>query len=170
MNINLTAGLVCDEEVILKPVAAKSSPSHIIATKGSTVWLYWNYTYTGDGGHDSVFLTYKKQVLGCKRPLEKHKALARRIGQNGVLRLESPVPAPFTGRVQVISSNSTLVIHDLQFNDALYQFSANVTVDVDVGAGPKSNLFRLLPNIHLTVYGKETCNHLYFSGNHYVKC
>ena len=136
---------------------AHSSPSHVIATKGSSVWLHWNYTYIGDGIHEkSVYLksTYKEQIIGINsisRP--RFQALAKRIGENGTLTLESPVPAPFTGRVDVISSNSTLVIHDLQYDDSTYRLSSDVNVHIDIDAGPILYEFRLKPVVSLTVIG-----------------
>ena len=145
------------------PVISRSSPSLIIATKGSSVLLYWNYTYAGDGRHGSVSLTYKEQIIGFSNRIGTLKALAKRSGQDGVLTLESPVPPPFNGRVQVISSNSTLVIHDLHYDDASYKFSSCVSVDADVGAGPKSNMFDLLPTVVITVYGMKTCYLSYFN-------
>ena len=168
-NLNLSAGFGCLHARILKPVAAKSSPSHIIATKGSSVWLHWSYTYTGDGKQGPFILLYKEQIIVFKPPLEAPKVLAKRIGQNGTLKLQSPVPAPFNGRVEVIQSNSTLVIHDLQFNDAIYQFTSIVTVNVDVGAGQKSNMFHLLPNVYITVYGKKTYNLVQINAKHFVE-
>ena len=48
------------------------------------------------------------------------QALTKRTGVNCALSLESPVPAPFHGRTEVLSSNSTLVIHNLQYNDSIY--------------------------------------------------
>ena len=142
---------------------AHSSSSHVITTKGSSVWLHWNYTYIGDGIHEkSVYLksTYKEQIIGINsisRP--RFQALAKRIGQNGALTLESPVPAPFSGRVDVISSNSTLVIHDLQYNDSTYRVSSDVNVHIDIDAGPILYEFRLKPVVSLTVFGNFLAVH-----------
>ena len=136
---------------------ANSSPSHILTTKGSSVWLHWNYTYIGDGTYDkSVYLIskYKEQIIGITSTSgSKFQALAKRIGQNGALTLESPVPAPFNGRVKAISSNSTLVIHNLQYNDSAYRFSSDVNVHIDIDAGPILYEFRLKPIVSLTVIG-----------------
>ena len=46
------------------PVEADSSPSHVIAIQGSSVWLHWNYTYGGDGKVGPVTLTYSEQIIG----------------------------------------------------------------------------------------------------------
>ena len=149
-------GLAVNGQNVLRPVEANSSPSHIIATKGSSVWLHWNYTYIGDGRHVGGALTtfYRVQRVELNSTSDTAiKTLARRTGQNGVLTLESPVPAPFNGRVEVISSNSTLVIHNLQYNDSKYQFSSNVNVDADGGGGAESNIFFLKPVISITVTG-----------------
>ena len=138
----------------LSPVEANSSPSHIIATKGSSVWLHWNYTYVGDGRHGMLIITYKEQITGFNSTLQPSiKTLAKRAGQNGALTLESPVPAPFNGRVGVISANSTLVINGLQYNDSTYIFSSSVSVDLDAGGGAVSNIFVLKPVVSITVNG-----------------
>ena len=138
--------LQCNEE--------KSSPSHISSTKGSSLLLHWNCTYIGDGRHGIVITTYKEQVIGFNGSSDlRFHALAKRIGQNGTLRLQSPLPAPFTGRVEVIQSNSTLVIHGLQYNDSKYQFSSAVEVNVNFGAGHKENTFKNKPIVSVSVYG-----------------
>ena len=140
----------------VSPVEVNSSPGHVIALKGSSVWLHWNYTYIGDGRHFGGALTtfYRVQRIELNSTSDTAiKTLARRTGQNGVLTLESTVPAPFNGRVEVISSNSTLVIHNLQYNDSTYEFSSSVSVDSDGGGGAKSNIFFLKPVVSITVNG-----------------
>ena len=139
---------------VLRPVEANSSPSRIIATKGSSVWLHWNYAYDGDGRQGSITLTYKEQIIGFNSTLQPTiQTLANRTGQNGALTLESTVPAPFIGRVGVISANSTLVIHSLQYNDSTYQLSSSVSVDVDVGLGAVTSNFVLKPVVSMIVNG-----------------
>ena len=139
---------------VLSPVEANSSPSHIIATKGSSVWLHWNYTYAGDGRHGLLMSFYKEQIIGFNStPQASIEALAKRTGQNGALILESPVPAPFNGRVGVISANSTFVIHVLQYNDSTCQFSSSVSVDVDAGFGAATNILILKPVVSISVNG-----------------
>ena len=149
--------LAVNGKKVVTPLKESSSPSHINAAKGSSVWLHWNYTYIGNGKHDGIITTtYKEQVLGFNSTFQpRTEALAKKIGQNGALRLESPVPAPFTGRVEVISSNSTLVIHDLQYNDSSYQFSSNVNVDIDPGGIVQTNEVLLKPIVSLTITGKK---------------
>ena len=138
----------------LSPVEANSSPSHIIATKGSSVWLHWNYTYVGDGVQGILTLTYKEQIIGFNSTsqLTVH-TLAKRTGANGALTLEPPVPVPFNGRVEVILANSTIVIHDLQYNDSIYQFSSNVTLDIDIGGTISDSKFHLKPVVSIAVNG-----------------
>ena len=148
-------------------VEARSSPSQIIATKGSSVWMHWNYTYIGDGRHGFVTFTYKEQIIGFNTTLQPTiPTLAKRTGQNGALSLESPVPAPFNGRVQVIPVNSTLVIHGLQYNDSTYQFSSSVSVDTDVGGGAVTYTFVLKPAVSITVNGMSICHFLLFFSSH----
>ena len=98
--------------------------------------------------------TYREQaILVNSKSQSIGHVLAKRIGQNGALTLESPVPSPFIGRVEMIPSNSTLVIHELQYNDSTYQFSSYVNVDLDVGAGPRTNKYTLVPVVSITVNG-----------------
>ena len=147
-------GLAVNGQNAISPVEANSSPRHIIATKGSSVWMHWNYTYVGDGRHGIVTVIYKEQIIGFNTTLQPTiQTLAKRAGQNGALTLESPVPAPVNGRVQVIPVNSTLVIHGLQYNDSTYQFSSSVSVDTDAGGGAITNIFVLKPVVLITVTG-----------------
>ena len=135
---------------------AYSSPRHINTTRGSSVWLHWSYNYIGDGRHGrkvQFISEYKNQIIGFRSASQHIQTLATRNGQNGALTLESPVPAPFLGRLEVISSNSTLVIHDLQYKDSSYHFSSDVNVNLDIGANHVLHDFRLQPIIILTVIG-----------------
>ena len=145
---------------------ANSSPGHIIATKGSSVWLHWNYTYIGDGTHEGnvhIVTKFKEQIIGINSTRQpRFQAIAKRIGQYGTLALEAKVPAQFIGRVEVISSNSTLVIHDLQFSDSVYCFSSDVYVDIDMFAVvPVLNHFHLKPIVSLAVIGNFMSVELY---------
>ena len=143
----------------VKSNEANSSPNHVTAIKGSSVRLHWNYTYIGDGDHTGIIpanLHYKEQIIGFKNTSQPSiNVLAKRIGQNGVLTLQSSIPAPFNGRVEMIPSNSTLVIHGLQYNDSLYRFLSTVNVDIDIGSGPSSKLFHLKPIVSVTVNGMK---------------
>ena len=138
----------------INPIEAKSSPSHINTTKGSSVWLHWNYTYAGDGPQGIVTLTYNEQLIRFNSTSQHTvQILANRTGQNGALTLESPTPVPFTGRVEVISSNSTLVIHNLQYNDSNYQFSSTVKVSID----GRPVVYNLIPTAtSITIKGNNT--------------
>ena len=158
----MIVGLAVNGQVI-SPVEANSSPSHIITIKGSSVWLHWNYTYVGDGLSGAVILTYKEQIIGFNSTSQPTiQTLAKRSGQNGALSLDSSIPAPFNGRVEVISSNSTLVIHGLQYNDSTYQYSSSVSVDIDPGGGAVTNIFVLKPVVSMTVTGMSICHFLLF--------
>ena len=81
------------------------------------------------------------------------QTLARKVGQNGILILESPVPDPFDGRVEVIAANSTLVIHDLQYDDSAYAFVSRSGINIDSGGGNILNTFNIKPEFTLTVHG-----------------
>ena len=141
----------------VSPVEANSSPSHVSTTLGSSVMLYWTYTYSGNGKHGIVIITYKEQIIGFFTTLQPTiQILARRTGQNGALTLESPVPAPFNGRVKVISSNSTLVIDDLQYNDTIYKFLSYVSVVYVFGDKTVKVDHQLKPMVSITVNGMST--------------
>ena len=152
----------------ITPVEADSSPSHIIVIKGSSVWLHWNYTYGGDGKFGPFTLTYREQIIGFNSTSQPNvQTLAKRAGQNGALALESPVPAPFNGRVEVISSNSTLVIHHLQYNDSSYHFSSHVKIDSVYSGTTSTYDFPLKPVVSMTVNGMNilpTCLGVEISG------
>ena len=159
----ISAACVCPVllQMVLQTNEENSSPSDINSTKGSSIYLHWNYTYIGNGIHGGVTTKYKEQVLGFKvSPNSNIYALAKRNGQNGAVTLESPLPTPFNGRVEVMPLNSTLVIHGLQYNDSKYQFSSAVKVDVDFGAGPKENKYNLKPIVSVSVHGMNISNTL----------
>ena len=151
---------------VLNPVEANSSPSHIIVTKGSSVQLHWNYTYIGDGTYGLTTFTYKEQIIGLNSTSQPTvQTLAKRTGANGVLILESPVPVPFNGRVEVISANSTIVIRGLQYNDSAYQFSSVATVDLDIGSAISSSKVHLKPFVSIAVNGMSIFHFLLFSNS-----
>jgi len=156
LKSNIALGMLVDGGII-STCDATSSPSHINATKGTSVWLHWNYTYIGDGRHGkSVPFTskYEEQIIGINCTSKSSiQALAKRIGQDGVLVLESKVPTQYHGRLGVISSNSTLVIYDLQYNDSICQFFSVVNVRIDIGAEHVLLVFGLKPTISLAVKG-----------------
>ena len=161
------AGFVVNGQ-ILTPNEANSSPSQITAMKGSSIWLHWNYTYVGDGTHfgGALITNYIEQIIGFNSTSQPSiQVLAKRIGQNGVLTLQSPIPAPFNGRIKVISSNSTLVIHGLQYNDSSYQFSSTVKVTADAGAGPVPNIYNLKPIVAIAVNGMKYCDFLLYAND-----
>ena len=138
----------------ITPVEAESSPSHIIAMQGSSVWLHWNYTYGGDGLQGVITLTYREQIVGFNSTSQPSvQTLAKRTGQNGALTLESSIPATFTGRLQVIASNNTLVIHNLQYNDSSCQFSSNVKIDSVYSGTATTYDISLRPVVSITVNG-----------------
>jgi len=136
---------------------ANSSPSHINATRGSSVWLHWNYTYIGDGRHGRTvhFVSkYRDQIIGFSSASQHlTQVIAKRSGQGGDLTLELSVPVQLHGRLEAIASNSTLVIHDLQYNDSSYYFSSDVNVNIDIGADHVLHDFHLQPIVSLTVFG-----------------
>ena len=158
-NIFFYLGILVNGGVVIISEAT-SSPNHIIATKGSSVWLHWNYTYVGDGTHEEnvhFISKYREQIIEINSIFQARvQTLAKRIGQNGPLQLESPTPAPFDGRVEVISSNSTLLINDVQYNDSTYRFSSDVNVEIDIFAvAPVLHDFKLKPIVSLTVIGNR---------------
>ena len=153
----MLAGLSVNGQHVFTISEAYSSPSHIVTTKGSSVWLHWNYTYLGDGRHSggiTITTTYREQTIQVNSTSESEaRILARKVGVSSALTLEAPIPPPFNGRVGLISSNSTLVIHDLRYNDSAYQFSSTVTMDLNLGAGFATNNYILMPVVAITVNG-----------------
>ena len=140
----------------LEPVEEKSSPSHIVAIKRSSVWLHWHYIYIGNGNHGHTWYLYNEQEIGFQVSMQSpFHTLARRFGQNYPITLESRVTAPFNGRVKMISSNSTLVIHDLQYNDSTYLFSSSVQIYVAQYpyTSRHSIISTLKPIVRITVNG-----------------
>ena len=139
------------------PNEASSSPNQIIAPRGSSVWLHWAYNYNKDGGHHRVTpgsVRYKEQLIGFKSKSQPNvQVLAKKIGQNGVLTLEPSIPAPFNGRVDVIPSNSTVVIHRLQYNDSLYQFVSKIIVEITVNSNTDLKVHDLQPEINVITTG-----------------
>ena len=105
------------------PNEALSSPAKINASKGSTVWLHWNYTYPKG-------FTLEWHKAGYINDASKNtiETLAIKNGTSGEFKALSVIPAPFTGRVDAISHNNTLVIKNLQYNDTAYKFSSFVQV------------------------------------------
>ena len=151
----------------VQPVEENSSPGQLIVMKGSSVWLHWNYTYLGDGGHGSVTSTYREQIIGFNSTSNSNiQVLAKRIGQNGTLTLESPIPAPFNGRVEVISSNSTLVIHRLQYNDSSYRFLSTVNVNIQRNGTTTANVIYMKPLVSIVINGMKLCRLLLAVGYH----
>ena len=135
----------------------QSSPSHITATKGLSVSLHWNYSYKGDGWHRGLVYyrsKYEEQTIGFKCSSQpRMQALAKRTGQNGDLTLESPVPAPFKGRLEIIAENNTLILHDLRYNDSTCHLTSTVTVNTEVSDEQLPHEFHLKPIVSLTVNG-----------------
>ena len=123
-----------------------SSPSQITASKKSSVWLHWNYTYGGDYLNAIMYshqgITYKSRYGSTTIEL------ARRKGQFSTIEKLSSIPDPIGTRIAVISDNSTLVVHNLQYNDSGSLFRSYVQVKNRLTA-----LF-LKPNVTLFVKGK----------------
>ena len=152
----------------IQPLEANSSPSHIISTKGSSVQLHWSYNYDGDTNNAYgqfpmkivVVRRFNKQTIGLNvTPHSAFQALAKRHGQVGAFTLEPSMPATFNGRVEVIPSNSTLIIRNLQYNDSTYQFSSNIEIGVSMfhhivpPITSYETTTELKPSIRITVVG-----------------
>ena len=139
------------------PIEANSSSSHITAKHGSTVYLHWAYTYVGDGRHSLAVITFLQQEIGFNSTSHKElQVLAKRSGERGPLQLASLLPASFEGRVDVIPSNSTLVIRDLQFNDSMHEYSSNIQVNMQFTSTTRQKLvYQLEPKVKITVTGME---------------
>ena len=151
--------------------AAEERPfqSSITALKGASVWLYWDDTnFESKTQFEALANSFKEQVVGLKTSEQNFKTVAKRIGQTGPLTLEPSVPAQFSGRVEVISSNSTLVIRDLQYNDSEYQFVSNVVLESDSGGAILPEVVALRPSFKLTVLGKSGLHFWQFSPQDFI--
>ena len=131
----------------------KSSPSHIITTQMSSIWLHWNYTWGGDAHSVAEYqyqsITYKSRYGST--PVE----LARRKDQFSTIKKLSSISDPIGARIDVISNNSTLVVHNLQYNDSGSNFSSFVQIGYD-SATVKTN-FILKPVVTIDVQGELRC-------------
>ena len=102
-----------------------SSPSQITAMKKSSIWLHWNFTWGGN----TPALKFKEQIVGYTTKRGSTLVhLAKRNGPSGTLVKLSPIAGPFSGRIDVIQENSTLVVHNLRFNDSGTNFSSYVDI------------------------------------------
>ena len=148
----LHAGYAVNGQSVLEVVEERSSPSRINATKGSSIWLHWNYTYIGDGTHNGTTTVFSNQLFAAQGLSSgTSNLIATKLGQ-GPLTLVPAVPAPFTGRLGTISTNSTIVVHNVQYTDSNYRFASRAYVHV---FGTGSVVFHLKPVVHVTVYGKR---------------
>ena len=139
---------------LVEPNEARSSPRSITARKGSSVRLHWNYTYVGDGTHNGSAITFQQQSIMFNSTSGVVQLLATKSGQNDNFALQSPVPPPFIGRVEMLSSNSTLVISFLEYNDSSYQFFSGVMLATNITGRPMQP-FPLRPYVSITVTGKK---------------
>ena len=80
--------------------------------------------------------------------------LAKRNGPSGTLVKLSPIAGPFSGRIDVIQENSTLVVHNLRFNDSGTNFSSYI--DVAFGIGKAT--WPLIPVVTVEVMGEFCVN------------
>ena len=136
-------------------VEADSSPSRITAKHGSAVYLHWAYTYIGDGTYPGMTFKYIEQSLGFNSTSHPDiQILAFRSRPADPLKLAKPLPAAFTGRVEVIASNSTLVINNLGFIDTIYEYFSFVKIQMVYGPGIRNIVkFPLKPIVKVTVTG-----------------
>ena len=98
--------------------------------KMSSVWLHWNYTWGGDvevSKFSYQSMTYKSRYGST--PVE----LARRTGSSGILSKSSSISDSIGARIDVISHNSTLVVHNLQYNDSGSNFSSFARIEAQGG-------------------------------------
>eukprot|EP00795_Rhopilema_esculentum_P014964 gene14964-6117_t len=129
----------------------KSSSSHVTSLKGSSQWLTWGYEY---GGDIPGFITYKEQIIGFNSSSQAAlQPVAKRTGANGAFQLEPTVPVPFSGRLQIIPSNDTLVISGLKYNDTAYQFASYIITDIITGSSSSQVRSDLKPVVRITVNG-----------------
>ena len=137
------------------PNPALSSPGQIHARKGSSLWLHWNYSYGGDNSA----IKYKEQIIGYTSKMESTLVpLAKRIGPSGTLVKQSSIVGPFSARIDVIPDNSTLVVHNLRFNDSGTNFSSYI--DIRYGKLQSQNIKQLEPVVNVEVTGEFYVNEI----------
>ena len=114
----------------------------------SSVWLHWNYTYGGDISGVLVYfhqnITYKNGLGSAPVPI------ATRTGPSGILSKASSISDPIGAKIDVISHNSTLVVHNLQYNDSGAKFSSFIQMKAQGPPYPVD----LAPVVTLHVKGK----------------
>ena len=148
-NIFNFAAIVKGEIIIHENL---SSPSHISALKKSSVWLHWNYTY---GGDYLDLILYSHQSIEYKsRYGSTSVELARRKDQNSTIRKLSSISDPIGTRIDVISDNSTLVVHNLQLNDSGSNFSSYINYK------NRRTRKHLQPTVQLLVQGEFRFIHI----------
>ena len=137
------------------PIEANSSSSRIATEIGSTVELHWAYTYVGDGRHTIAVIYFAQQVIGFKSTSHtKFQVLAKKMGLKGNWTLASPLPPSFEGRVDVIQSNSTLVIRDIRASDALKTYHSRVDIRMTLTSlRPQILPYHLAPIVKLILPG-----------------
>ena len=137
------------------PIEADSSPSHMTVKSGSTVYLNWAYTYIGDGRHSLGATSFAQQVIWFNSASDaKFQVLAKKMGLKGNWTLASPLPPSFEGRVDVIQSNSTLVIRDIRASDALKTYHSRIYINM-ILTKPTTLPYDLAPLVKITVTGME---------------
>ena len=71
--------------------------------------------------------------------------------QNGSIHVAEEMPEQFNGRIATAASSSTLIIHNVQFNDSIYQFAS--IVEARSFVVPQFVSKTLLPRYSLSVTG-----------------
>ena len=137
------------------PIEADSSPSHMTVKSGSTVYLNWAYTYIGDGRHSLGTISFAQQVIGFNSTSDgRFQVLAKKMGFKSNWTLASPLPPSFYGRVDVIQSNSTLVIRDITASDAFKTYYSRIDIRL-TSMKPTTIPYELAPLVKITVTGME---------------
>ena len=62
------------------------------------------------------------------------------------------------------------MVHNLKYNDELYQFSSTVIVVINGGGVSHPHLFSMLPKVTITVHGMKTCRFLHLDATFHVRC
>ena len=62
----------------------------------------------------------RNSVNNCNKN-KLHNVVLAEDGSSGQFKVVCVIPAPFSGRVDAISHNNTLVIKNLQYNDTSYK-------------------------------------------------
>ena len=165
-DANSSTVLSTADAQFLQPHKEHSSPSVIIALKGSTIWLHWNYSYVGDTEKNKC----KEQLVYC---IGCHgvRAILRRKGATADLkhRVDRPgalpgIPAYLVNRIKVFPNNDSIAMRNMTLSDAGVYFVSVVYLEVKNETNNQTRVLAVLLQpikIKIVVLGKALVTRLW---------